>query len=94
MNSILGNSLVPRARSSDPSTSHAAAARALKFASSHRGRILTAFRGWANLTANDIAEKSGLTVVQVDRRLVEMQREGLIETTGHTRDGFRCWRLV
>ncbi len=90
----LSNSFVPRARSSDPLTSVIAAKRASKFANSHRDRILAAFRGWTNLTAQDIAEKSGLTVVQVDRRLVEMQRAGVIETTGSARDGFRCWRLV
>lgn len=89
----------PRARRTDPSTSHRAAQRAVKFANGHKERILDAMRwraleGVYEVTAEVISEYSGLTVVQIDRRLHEMEGAGLIEQTGQVVNGFRCWRLV
>ncbi len=88
----------PRARRPDPTTSHQAAARAAYFADGHKDRICKAMRWLASMnqpaTADRIATASGLTVVQVDRRLPEMQRDGVAEPTGEDIGGFRCWRLL
>lgn len=89
---------VPRARNTDPSTSHQAAARAAYFVDGHKDRICKALAWLATMnqpaTADRIASASGLTVVQVDRRLPEMQRDGVAEPTGEDVGGFRCWRLL
>ena len=88
-----------RARKTDPSTSHAAAKNAERFASSHKGRIMAAL-AHGPLTAHGISKATGLTVVQVDRRAVELERSGRIEYV-KTEDGeffavggFRVWRAV
>jgi predicted transcriptional regulator len=85
----------PRARNVDPATSHVAAAKAARFSESHAGRIHVALtQGPA--TAHELAERTGLTVVQIDRRLPELQRMGMaavVVCDGKTvtRDGFRVW---
>lgn len=88
----------PRARRSDPSTSHAAAARSAKFAESHAERILLALQ-YGALNAEEIGASAGLTVVQVDRRTIEMQRKGLIRVkqlggADVVRNGMRVWEAT
>lgn len=88
----------PRARQSDPSTSHAAAARSVKFAESHASRILLALQ-YGALNAEEIGESAGLTVVQVDRRTIELQRQGKIRVQQRlgvdvVRNGMRVWEAV
>jgi hypothetical protein len=82
----------PRARRRDPSTSHEAAKRADRFAQSHAGRILAAFRSgeFSTWTASELSCWTELTVVQIDRRLHEIPQ---IERTGTVVDGFTVWRL-
>lgn len=87
---------VGRARRTDPDTSKQAAAKAARFAASHSGRILAALQQLGTGTANDIAQATGLSVVQVDRRLPELQRAGkvsLVLVYGEPlqRDGYRVW---
>lgn len=60
------------ARSSDPITSHAAADRAQRFAGSHRARILAALREHGPSTAHELERHTGLSYVQVDRRMHEL----------------------
>lgn len=90
----------PRARSSDPLTSHEAAEKASRFAGSHARRILAALDEIVSGTPAEIGEEAGLTVVQVDRRLCELQRANqadfLKDMAGKpvTRDGFRIWVRV
>lgn len=94
---------IPRARTTDPITSHAAAAHAGHF-NSHKQRILDGIklvikRGSIGATAAEIADASGLTVVQVDRRLVELRREGLTFVYQYMggdliRHGYRIWGVV
>jgi len=86
----------PRARRTDPATSHAAAAKAERFATTHAGRILAALRDLGTATAHELSTATGLTVVQIDRRTIELQRAGLayvVSMDGDplTRDGFRVW---
>lgn len=75
-----------RARSSDPATSHEAARNADRFANTHKSRILEALKEGPH-TAQGISAMTGLTVVQVDRRLCELERAERIEYLA-TDDGF------
>lgn len=71
------------ARTSDPQTSHAAAASAKQLRADHHCLILGALmRGPAG--KDRIAEITSLTGVQVCRRLVELERGGAIVPTGNT----------
>jgi hypothetical protein len=102
---------MPRARRSDPSTSHDAANRATAFAGSHRDRIYYALgvcstayeqgqRDHWGATAHQLSAITGLTVVQIDRRLPELERDDLVTVCGdeHGRDltheGFRMWERI
>lgn len=95
---VFDNITLVRARRTDPQTSHDAAKRAERFAPSHKSRILAAMLtqpGYAgSWTPAELSAVTGLTVVQIDRRLPELQREGLIETIGEIVGGYRVWRLV
>jgi hypothetical protein len=88
-----------RSRSSDPITSHEAAANAVRFAGSHAERICAALEKLQSATAHELSEETGLTVVQVDRRLPELERAGkayVLTMAGKAfvRDGFRVWAKV
>lgn len=86
------------ARNSDPITSHMAADRSAAFSGTHCNRILEALRDKA-ATAHTLSEVTGLTVVQIDRRLPELQRRGLARPVEVCkmpliRGGFRVWEAV
>jgi predicted Rossmann fold nucleotide-binding protein DprA/Smf involved in DNA uptake len=76
---------VMRSRSTDPATSHAAAKKAERFIPTHKAQILEALIEGPR-TAQGIAAMTGLTVVQVDRRLCELERAERIEYVA-TEDG-------
>lgn len=82
------------ARSTDPITSHQAARRASCFAESHAGRILRAIKHMPKQTAAYYSQMTGLTVVQIDRRLPELERKGLVRPTGAIYNGFRAWEAI
>ena len=82
------------ARATDPETSHQAARRARCFAESHASRILRAIKHMPKQTAAYYAQMTGLTVVQIDRRLPELERKGLVRTTGAIYNGFRAWEAM
>lgn len=65
-----------RARNTDPATSHMAAATVHYFAGGHHLRILGALQQYGPMSAHEIATKTGLSMVQVDRRVVELGRSG------------------
>ena len=46
------------------------------------------------MIAAEIAKCTGFTVVQVDRRMPELLRDGRVKLTGRERDGFREWQRV
>lgn len=73
------------ARRSDPSTSHAAAARVQEFSGSHRAQVLEALKRYGPLTVDQIATRTKLQSQQVNKRTFEMQRLGLIDVTGEER---------
>lgn len=89
--------VVFRVRSSDPVSSVIAAESASLFAGKHKDRILHALEKLSSATAHDISKVTGLTVVQVDRRLPELKRDGAAEVVESSpgvdllRDGFRVW---
>lgn len=60
------------ARNSDPIQSHDAADRARQFAPSHRERILSALKKHGPRTAHELERITGLSVVQIDRRMHEL----------------------
>ncbi len=76
----------PKARATDPATSHAAAKRAAATAGGHREAIVEALAaGPAGQT--EIARRAGLTVAAVSKRLPELRRAGIVERTGREVEG-------
>lgn len=73
----------PRARRSDPVTSHLAAVSAKDLAAQHRILILGAL-GYGPAGKDQIAKLTKLTGVQVCRRLGELERAGAARPTGKT----------
>lgn len=88
-----------RVRARDPLSSVLAAERSTRFSETHKGRILAALQILGgSATAHEISQSTGLSVVQVDRRLPELERDNLaevVELAGQDvmRGGFRLWRL-
>ncbi len=72
-------SYVGRARHTDPQPSKVAAVKADQFAGSHADRILVALRTHGPRSAHELEHLIGLSVVQIDRRVAEMRRAGLLE---------------
>ena len=66
---------IRRARREDPDTSKEAARAAHGLASEHRRQILEALAGGAELTAGEIAQRCGLTSLQVSRRMAELRED-------------------
>ena len=90
-----------RARATDPITSHLAAERAGRFAGTHSARILAALhQSTGRATAQILAHGTGLTVVQVARRLPELERDGKVRVATaadgqELHDGrYRLWELA
>jgi hypothetical protein len=80
---IAGGYAFPRARNSDPATSHMAAA-AVTSADDHYTRIHEALMVFGPAGKDKIAALAGLDPSQVARRLPEMRRLGLVGLTGET----------
>ena len=78
-----GGYAFPRARNSDPSTSHAAAA-AVTTAEDHYTIIHETLTLYGPRGKDGIATMAGLDPVQVSRRLSEMRKLGLVGLTGET----------
>jgi hypothetical protein len=82
--------LPPRARKSDPDTSHRAASRVSGVVVDHRNRIMAVLVG--RMTIKEIARAIGsLDHVQVARRMPELEEQGRARPTDERRDGCRCW---
>lgn len=64
------------ARSADPVTSWSAAQRAPEFAGNHCERILACLRHYGPQSKDEIAARTGLSGVQVDRRLPDLRAQG------------------
>ena len=91
--------LFKRARSLDPSTSHAAADQAQDLARQHFDLIVGCLQRFGARGKDGIAELTGLDGNQVARRLPELARFGSVELTGQvtkSKSGRseREWRFV
>ncbi len=69
-------------RRRDPHTSKTAALFSRKFAPSHKDRIMAALTEHGACSARQLEAHTGLTVVQIDRRLHELRDDGKIAPTG------------
>ena len=91
--------VISRVRATDPLSSVLAAEGASAFAGPHKDRIKLALGKLKSATAHELATATGLTVVQVDRRLPELKRDGVADVVEASpgvdllRDGFRVWAL-
>ena len=87
-------------RAHDPITSVMAAEHAGCFAGAHCARIVEALKTAGNATAHELQALTGLTVVQIDRRLPELLRNGKAKIRQHEnlndviRGGCRVWEAV
>lgn len=86
-------------RASDPLSSVLAAERAIKFAGNHCDRILAALKAAGQATPHELEDTTGLTVVQIDRRLPELLRAGRVQVVQRggmdlIRGGARVWEAV
>jgi predicted ArsR family transcriptional regulator len=73
----------PRARRSDPITSHLAAQSAVELQKAHYEVILTCLKKHGPLGKDGIAARTRLDGVAVARRLPELERKGLVRQTGN-----------
>ena len=83
------------ARTTDPLSSHEAAARVAEFSAAINDRIIATLKAHGPLAAEQIADTIGdLDMVQIGRRTSDLKRDGLIEVAvelGHTnRSGRRA----
>lgn len=74
----------PRARAADVQTSHDAARSMVYAAQAHARRILAALEA-GPATYTELAALTGLAPVQVNRRLHELRRAGVVERLTETR---------
>lgn len=86
--------LSPRARRRDPRTSHVAADKAASFAARHVSKIWTCLKDHGAMTPREIAERTGMDYVAVQRRGCDLERAGLIVRGPDERDGMRVWRAA
>ncbi|WP_422846891.1 hypothetical protein ACOYR4_13030 [Acidovorax sp. M14] len=86
-------------RASDPLSSVLAAERAIKFAGNHCDRILAALKAAGQATPHELEVTTGLTVVQIDRRLPDLQKAGKAQVVQRggmdlMRGNARVWEAV
>lgn len=86
------------ARATDPRTSRAAEACSGTFTEGHCARILSALQE-CPATAHELQEPTGLTVVQIGRRLPELLNAGrarvvLVDGGALVRGGARVWEAL
>lgn len=74
----------PRARRTDPQTSHQAAAKAKDLQASHHADIIATLAVYGPKGVDGIAAFCGLTGHQVGKRMIELERLGLVSQTGKT----------
>lgn len=90
----------PRARRTDPATSHRAAERANTFSPSHGERIVQTLREHGPLTPKQIAHRSGIDYVAVQRRMTELRARRMVrvllsgEGEPLVLDGCRVWEAA
>lgn len=91
MSEQLAIDFTPRARSRDPSTSHAAAARV--DGSELAGKVLVSLRIDGPATSHELAERLGLSLVTVSPRMKPLETAGKVARDGK-REGRTVWRAT
>lgn len=86
-------------RASDPFTSHEAAERVREFAAGHCAMILQSLIDHGPMICDEIARHTGLLSHQINKRVTDLERQGLASTTGETRSSdsgrqARVWRAA
>lgn len=86
-------------RAHDPLSSVLAAERTPQFTGGHCARILAGLASRGPSTAHELQAATGLTVVQIDRRLPDLQKAGkarVVQRGGLDlmRGGARVWEAV
>lgn len=86
-------------RAHDPISSVLAAEQAIKFAGNHCARILAALKSVGQATPHEMQSTTGLTVVQIDRRLPDLHKAGkarVVQRGGMDlmRGGARVWEAA
>lgn len=86
-------------RARDPITSVLAAEAAIKLAGNHCDRILADLKQRGQATPHEMQCTTGLTVVQIDRRLPELLKAGRVRVVQRggedlVRGGARVWEAV
>jgi hypothetical protein len=74
----------PRARNTDPATSHEAADAARDLALHHAMLILATLRTYGPMSPTGIARRLGLDRAQIFRRMSELESQGRAYPTGNT----------
>jgi predicted ArsR family transcriptional regulator len=87
------------ARTSDPATSHEAAASVKSFAGEHHAALLRVLAPDVPLGAEQLARMAGMDAYQARKRLPELERAGLAKVADGTRKtasgrSERLWLLV
>lgn len=90
--------MTPLARTTDPITSHQAAAKT-DFKARHIAKIYAALKEKGPMTKDEIADSTGLDHVAVARRMAAMEDKGLVRRTILTRPsrtGRECtvWKAI
>jgi len=83
----------PRARHTDPETSHAAAARATPTAGKLDNTICEALQAGPQ-TTHEISARTGIPVVSVSPRIKPLRVAGRVVDTLERRDGRSVWALA
>lgn len=78
---------VPRARQSDPSTSHDGIRTVSLRAGTQAARLARAYRDAGELTDDEAGQIAGLRDAGYWKRCSDLRRAGIIEPTGETRPG-------
>lgn len=78
---------VPRARQSDPSTSHDGVRAVSLRAGTQAARLARAYRDAGELTDDEAGQIAGLRDAGYWKRCSDLRRAGIIEPTGETRPG-------
>lgn len=84
----------PRARNSDPETSHEAAAKIRPRITRTIDSVYQALKRRRNITSRELAQAAGLDRYEVARRLVDLERAGLAERGPKRRCTVQGWAAI
>lgn len=86
--------VTPRARSTDPASSHEAAHGVCRNASRLQEIVHQCLVDFGPQTTHEIAERTGLTVVTVSPRIKPLRLLGMVQASGVRREGRSVWEAT